>query len=266
MKDVIEPVNNLVNVCYEGTSGQTDIRTMYIDDILHFSLTDVFVVLNKENKSMGERNPTRNIPNLIKTLITALDKDEYTQFPHSKPTPGLETETFVTQPGLNRVMGNDDSAAGRKFQRWLYHDVVPSLTKFGSYPPPLTPQGSALSQMAEIVAQNSRVLADTIIRQDRLEQEVSYVRGDINSAQERIEKLEQQGSDNEFIMTVRQWFDKKEIVLTNKKEFDIVTWCENISLRDNKKKIACPSGERLNARFNLDVITQAKSLVEDSQG
>ena len=87
-------------------------------------------------------------------------------------------------------MGTDDSPAGRKFQRWLYHDVVPSLTKHGVYPPPLTPQGSALSQMAEIIAQNSRALADSIVRQDKLEQEVKSVKGDVSNVQERIEKLE----------------------------------------------------------------------------
>jgi prophage antirepressor-like protein len=258
--------NNLINICYEGTSGETDIRTLYVDNILYFSLTDVFVVLNKENKSMGESNPTRYIPNLIKSQIKDLDKDEYKQLEHPKPTPGFEHEIFVTQPGLNRVMGSDDSPAGRKFQRWLYHDVVPSLTKHGIYPPPLTPQGSALSQMAEIIAQNSRALADSIVRQDKLEQEVKSVKGDVSNVQERVERLENINSDSKFIITVRSWFDQANIALPTSKEFEIVTWCENLSLRHNKPRTACPSGERLNAKFFDEIITEAKSLVERSKG
>ncbi|ABZ74719.1 hypothetical protein Shal_0143 [Shewanella halifaxensis HAW-EB4] len=258
--------NNLVNVCYEGTSGETDIRTLYIDNILHFSLNDVFILLNKENKGMGERNPARYIPNLIKSQIHDLDDDEFKNLPHPKPTPGLEVETFVTQPGLNRVMGSDDSPAGRKFQRWLYHDVVPSLTKHGVYPAPITPQGSALSQMAEIIAQNSRALADTILKQDKLEQEVKAVSGDISEVKERIEKLESSNSQNEYRLTVRQWFDNQVLALSSAKELEIVTWCENLSLRHNKPRLGCPSGERLAARFFEEVIIDAKSLVERARG
>jgi prophage antirepressor-like protein len=258
--------NNLINICYEGTSGETNIRTLYIDDILHFSLTDVFIALNKENKSMGEDNPTRYIPNLIKSQIRDLDKDEYELLPHLDPKPGYEEETFVTQPGLNRVMGSDDSPAGRKFQRWLYHDVVPSLTKHGVYPAPLTPQGSALSQMAEIIAQNSRALADSIVRQDKLEQEVKSVKGDVNDVQQRVAKLESTNTESEFILTVRGWFDKAHTVLPSSKELEIVAWCENLSLRHNKPRSACPSGERLNTKFFQEVIIQAKSLVERAKG
>lgn len=257
---------NLVNICYEGTSGESDIRTLYIEEILYFSLTDVFVVLNKENKSMGESNPTRFIPNLIKSQVNDLDSDEYTQFPHPNPKPGYEFEIFVTQPGLNRVMGNDDSPAGRKFQRWLYHEVVPSLTKHGVYPPPLTPQGSALSQMAEIIAQNSRALADSIVRQDRLEQEVKSVKVDVDDVQSRITKLENSGSESDFVLSVRSWFEKANIALSSSKELEIVTWCENLSLVNNKPRKACPSGERLNAKFFQEVIKEAKSLVERAQG
>lgn len=258
--------NGLINVCYEGSSGETEIRTLYIEDILYFSLTDVLVVLNKENRSMGETNPARYVPNLIKSLLKDLDSDEYKQLPHPNPSPGYEYEIFLTQPGLNRVMGTDSSPAGRKFQRWLYHEVVPSLTKHGVYPPPLTPQGSALAQMAEIIAQNSRALADAIVRQDKLEQEVKSVKGDITDVQDRVKRLESTNTENEFVITVREWFDNSNIALSKSKELDVVNWCENLSLRYNKPRSACPSGERLNAKFFQEVIEEAKSLVERAKG
>lgn len=255
---------NLINICYEGSSGSIDIRTCYIEGILHFSLKDIFIVINKENKELGEKNPTRFIPNLIKNQINDLESDEYRNIPVKDGVFDEEKEVFVTQPGLNRVMGNDKSMAGRKFQRWLYHEVVPSLTKHGIYPPPQTTQGSALSQMAEIIAQNARVLADTIRRQDELEQEVSSVKVEIKDVATRVLKLEGE-SGVEYILTVRQWFDKAEIALSLEKENDIVVWCENLSLRHTKPQQACPSGERLRTKFYQTVIEEAKSLVERSR-
>lgn len=255
---------NLINVCYEGASGSNDIRTCYIEGILHFALKDILITLNKENRGLGDDNPTRHIPTLIKALVVDLDSDEYTNVPVNNGVFEEEREIFVTQPGLNRIMGNDKSKAGRKFQRWLYHEVVPSLTKHGVYPPPQTPQGSALSQMAEIIAQNARALADTIRRQDELEEEFSSVKVEIKDVATRVLKLEGE-SESEYILTVRQWFDKSEVALSLEKENDIVIWCENLSLRHTKPQQTCPSGERLRTKFYQTVIEEAKSLVERSR-
>ncbi|BFI58240.1 hypothetical protein KD4_21850 [Yersinia pseudotuberculosis] len=258
---------NLINVCYEGSSGDgsNNIRTCYIDGILHFSLRDIFIVLSKENRELGVANPTRYIPTLIKNQIKELDQDEYTLLP--VPNEGFvgEKEVFITQPGLNRVMGTDKSKAGRKFQRWIYHEVVPSLTKHGEYPPPMTLQGSALAQMAEIVAQTSRMVADTIIRQEQLAQEVTAVKGEVEGVSNRLSKLENNTLSDEFILSVRDWFDKSELILSTQKELEIVTWCENLSLTNNRPRQPCPSGERLRARFYKEIIEQAKNLVEDAR-
>lgn len=256
---------NLISICYEGSSGVTDIRTCYIDGILHFSLKDIFIVLNKENKDLGDENP-RHIPNLIKSQIKDLDSDEYKNLPVDNKDFDEQKEIFVTQPGLNRIMGNDKSKAGRKFQRWLYHEVVPSLTKYGTYPPPMTPQGSALAQMAEIVAQNSRMVADAIIRQDKLEMEFNLVKGEVSGVSNRLAKLEEKSLSDDFILTVKQWFEQAELVLMSEKEVEIVTWCEHLGLKYNKPRTPCPSGNRLNARFYREIIEEAKSLVERARG
>ncbi|CAI2080654.1 BRO-like protein [Serratia marcescens] len=253
--------NNLVNICYEGASGSSDIRTCYIEGILHFSLKDILIVLNKENRELGDNNPTRHIPTLIKSLIVDLDSDEYTPMPADKAAFDEDRELFVTQPGLNRIMGNDKSKAGRKFQRWLYHEVVPSLTKYGFYPPPQVPRGSALSQTAELMAQNARVLADTIRRQDELEQVVSGVKIEIKDVVTRVQKLEGE-SDSEFISTVRQWFEKNNLELSNENELAIVTWCEKLSIQDAKPQQSCPSGERIRTKFYHVVIEEAKAILE----
>ncbi|ENP8343888.1 BRO-like protein [Vibrio harveyi] len=258
--------SELISVCYEGESGSSDIRTCNFDGILHLSLTDIFVVLTKENRQLNERYPSKHIPNLVKSQQKDLDDDEYINVPALNPSFEGETEVFVTQPGLNRVMSSDKSKAGKKFQRWLYHEVIPSLQKHGVYPAPKTPQGSALAQMAEIVAQNSRLLADTIQEQEKLKLEFSSVKDEVSSVQARVSKLENVDHDSKFILTVRQWFEDVNQLLSSEKEFEIVTWCENLSLRHSKRSIPCPSGERLNVRFHKSIIEEAKSLVERARG
>ncbi|MCC4797219.1 BRO-like protein [Enterovibrio norvegicus] len=258
--------NELMNICYEGDFGASDIRTCNFDKILYISLRDVMITLTKENNALDDRYASKHIPNLIKSQLAVLDDDEYILLPAAIPTFKDEKEVFITQPGLNRVMASDKSKAGKRFQRWLYHEVIPSLIKHGTYPPPITPQGSALSQMAEILAQNSRALANAIVRQDKLEADVADVKSDVNGVELRVSKLEERESKNRFILPVRQLFDEVNQVLSEDKEFEIVTWCENLSLSHGKQRIACPSGERLNAQFHREIIEEAKNLVEMAQG
>lgn len=256
--------NDLIKVCYEGEAGTSDIRTGYYEDILHVSLRDIFVTLTKENRQLDERYPSKYIPNLIKSQLQDLDDDEYILVPAVDKTFGDEKEVFVTQPGLNRVMASDKSKAGKKFQRWLYHEVIPSLQKHGMYPPPAVPQGSALAQMAEIVAQNSRMLADTIIEQEKLKEEVVSVKGQVSQIHERVMKLEYgaNNSGGEHILTVRQWFEKEDLYLSNDNEFDVVNWCENLSFKHSRPRQGCPSGDRMKAKFYAEIIAEAKELVD----
>ena len=260
--------NDLIKVCYEGEAGASDIRTCYYGDILHVSLRDIFVTLTKENRQLDERYPSKYIPNLIKSQIQDLDDDEFILVPVVDESYGDEKEVFITQPGLNRVMASDKSKAGKKFQRWLYHDVIPSLQKHGMYPAPITSQGSALAQMAEIVAQNSRMLADAIIEQEKIKEEVVHVKGQVSQIQERVMNLEN-GSipqNSEHVMTVRQWFDSSDLVLIPEKEFEIVNWCENLSFKHSRPRQACPSGDRMKAKFHSEIITEAKGLVDRARG
>ncbi len=73
---------------------------------------------------------------LLKSQLENLEPDEYISIPVENATFKGETEVFVTQPGLYRVLSSDRSMAGKRFPKWLYHEVIPSLTKHGVYPPP----------------------------------------------------------------------------------------------------------------------------------
>ncbi|MEO9273931.1 Bro-N domain-containing protein [Marinomonas sp. 5E14-1] len=87
---------------------------------LYFSLKSFFSFLDEckyENYNSS----------FIKSVISSLDSDEYTTY---------KDEYFVNQPGIYRLLANNHSPRSKKLIRWLHHEVVPSLTKFGVYPPP----------------------------------------------------------------------------------------------------------------------------------
>jgi len=49
-------------------------------------------------------------------------------------TPGGEQEMLsVTEPGLYRLLSKSRKAIAKRFQRWLFHEVLPSIRKTGSY-------------------------------------------------------------------------------------------------------------------------------------
>lgn len=49
-------------------------------------------------------------------------------------TPGGEQEMLtVKEPGLYRLLSKTRKATGKRFQRWVFHDVLPSIRKTGSY-------------------------------------------------------------------------------------------------------------------------------------
>lgn len=251
--------SQLMSLCYEGDAGLSDIRTCYIHEILYISLRDVLITLTRENRELDERFPSKHIPNLIKTLVTDLDDDEFIRIPVTIEYASFdgEDEVFITQPGLNRIMGSDKSKAGKKFQRWLYHEVVPSLQKFGVYPPPLSSRVSPRAQLAEVVAQNARALADTILEQEKIKEEVLIVKNDVSEVKNRIQELEMANLDSQYIITVSKWCKENNLELSDDMELLIVNWCEHISLTDGIRKIKCPSGERMNTKFYTNVIEEA---------
>lgn len=49
-------------------------------------------------------------------------------------TPGGEQEMLiVTEPGLYRLLFKSRKLIAKRFQRWIFHEVVPSIRKTGSY-------------------------------------------------------------------------------------------------------------------------------------
>lgn len=92
--------SNLTRICYQGETGESDLRTL--------------------------------MPGIIRALLQAPDSDEYITTDAENSVFEGQKEIFVTWPGLYRVMSGDQSTAGKRFQKWLFHEVILSLTKHGS--------------------------------------------------------------------------------------------------------------------------------------
>lgn len=257
--------SELVNICYEGASGTSDIRTLIHDELLHISLKDILTTLNKENRELNEEYLPKLMAGLLRSQLESLDVDEYISVPTLNPKFLDETEVFVTQPGLYRVLSSDRSQAGKRFQKWLYHDVIPSLTKHGVYPPPPEAKGSLLTKMAEVVAQNSRIIADALARQDELEQDVQKVKSTLGNVVDKINSIEKKFPEDQFIVTVRNRCNSLDIPLDSETENYLVAWCDNLSLNQNKRIKRCASGVRLNSRYHLTIIDAAINLVLKSE-
>lgn len=252
--------SELINISYKGDSGESKIRTVQVGEIIHVSLSDVVKTLSKENQELGEDNRQAAIPSIIRTVASTLDKDEYIERPVHEPRFSGESELFVTHPGLYRIISVDKSKASRKFQKWLFHEVVPAIVKFGTYPAPEN-KGSSLSQMAEILAQNSRLLADTITRQDKLEEDVNTKFGLLD---DRVKQIENHGEDTSLYFTVGERLAELDINLTSEEHTEVVAWCEKLNMNSEYKRISCPSNDRLKAKFAVSIINQAISNFNDS--
>ncbi|QUE95336.1 Bro-N domain-containing protein [Klebsiella pasteurii] len=254
--------NNLMNICYKGETGESDIRTTIISDILYISLKDILITLNKENREINSRYATKSMLGLIKAQLEALDVDEYKALDVNNGVFEGEKEIFVTQPGLYRVMSSDRSAAGKRFQKWLFHEVIPSLTRHGVYPAPPEAKGSAFAQMAEILAQNSRMLADTIVKHEKLAEDVLQVKGKVANVETRLTNLESnnQRNTNEF-QTLEERLVFLDIKMNDNDLIEALAWCENISCSKARKVVR--GDKRETTRFDVQTIDEAITIMKN---
>lgn len=153
---------------YVAEHGSSKIRSFYIDENLYISLEDVVLTLARGNSSLNDSQKV-GLGTLVKSQQQVLDKDECRQFP-TGPERNARTETFITEPGLYRIISSDSTPASKKFQRWMFHEVLPSIRKHGTYPPPLQ-NNSDIMSLAQALAQNTSLLVREIAERERLETE-----------------------------------------------------------------------------------------------
>lgn len=71
-----------------------------------------------------------------RNVRSRLDDEDVRQM-DTPTTSGMQSITFVTEPGLYTVILRSDSPKAKPMQRWVASDVIPTIRKYGGY---LTPQ------------------------------------------------------------------------------------------------------------------------------
>lgn len=95
------------------------VRTVSSNGIIWFAAVDV-------TNALGIKNPS--------DAIKPLDEDERARF-----NLGRQGSTnFISEPGLYKLIGASRKPAAKRFNRWVTHEVLPSIRKHGAYITPET--------------------------------------------------------------------------------------------------------------------------------
>ncbi|MCS8603743.1 phage antirepressor [Lactiplantibacillus pentosus] len=104
-------MNQITPFNFEGHQ----VRTIERENIIWFAMPDI-------SKSLGLSNSS--------VAIKSLDNDEVTKFNLG----GLSGNTnFISEPGLYKLIGASRKPEAKRFNRWVTHDVLPSIRKNGVY-------------------------------------------------------------------------------------------------------------------------------------
>lgn len=67
--------------------------------------------------------------------ISQLDSDEKNTVVISDGIPGNPNKTIISEPGLYKLIMHSRKPEAREFQRWVTHEVLPTIRKTGGYIP-----------------------------------------------------------------------------------------------------------------------------------
>lgn len=253
---------NLLTIKYPTPEGQVPIRTIQEGDKVLLSLEDVVRALATENTKATSKVGRYGLGGLVTAAIQVLDPDEKTHVPAPKKDGESDRyEVFVTEAGLYRVVTRDTSPAAKKFQRWVFHEVLPSIREHGVYPPPHLEPASELTVLANQLIQNTLILISEIKERERLEKETK----------ERFSKNEDAISDlskklalsvlgtkpTEDYVSIKERCEQRQIIDSEKCHL-VWAWAAKLCIEKNRTSI--PHGGNNNTelhQFPRDIVDQA---------
>ncbi|OBT26260.1 antirepressor [Vibrio tasmaniensis] len=249
---------------YPSESGELEINTMQKEGHTLFLLADVVRVISKESRHIDGTNSSDQ-SSLLKESISALDHDE--NHIESYIENGQEkTGHFVTEPGIYRVVSRAKSSGAKKFQRWVYHDVMPSIRKYGIYPAPEVSDDDLIQQLADQQAKQSQLLSQFIRSSkqrfdnidNRVDSNTVVIEKHNKSISTLSEKLVQIETKN---LPKLEYFDVADVlqsvgVCTSQLTY-VIALCEKIVSENGYNFIPSHSGTREEQRFSKNVIELA---------
>ncbi|MFJ5396523.1 Bro-N domain-containing protein [Pectobacterium parvum] len=240
---------------YESTAGKSEIRTINRGDEILFSLSDVVRTIAAENRAINPSSQTRAFNGLLTAHAQALEADElYSIIDNSI------NESYVTQAGLFRVILRDSSPACRKFQKWVLNEVLPSIQKYGSYPPPEKNNDSEIKQLVKL-------LLCEIEAREKSEREIKekFVEHD-NKLKLLSDELENVTStiESEKFHSVYEWNEISSLNLSESELQLFFGWCVNICATESLPSKKLAEDKKFDRAFSKYVLNNAmeKSLAK----
>ena len=202
-------------------SGRS-IRSIYQNGEILFCLSDVVHALAEQNTALAADGRKHGLGGLTKALLDSLDTDEKYTIPELEIS-DPQASQFVSQPGLFRIILRDNSPACKKFQRWVFHEVLPSLQKFGVYPPPLDNESSDVKKAVIL-------LLKEIEERERLERETQerfqVTERRLNELSARIASVNTDELKTGAYHTVAKYFSQKSFHPSETQQ--VRGWCIKI--------------------------------------
>ncbi|MBR4383774.1 MAG: hypothetical protein IKP64_09480 [Selenomonadaceae bacterium] len=121
-----------------------EVRVVMIDGKPHFVAADVCRILELGN---------------ITEALRRLDEDELTSVKLNSGGQMREMK-LVNEPGLYRLIFASRKPEAKKFQRWVYHEVLPSIRKTGSYS--TAPANNGIDLFAQAISELAAVEREKI--------------------------------------------------------------------------------------------------------
>lgn len=232
------------------------IRTLHNGSEVMFCLSDIVKFLADQNTQLANAGKKGGLAGLTKGIIEALDPDERHFIEGEK---SQQDAQYVTQPGLFRIILRDSSPACKKFQRWVFHEVLPSIQKHGTYPPPISSESSDVRKAVML-------LLDEIDERERLERETKKR---FEENERRLDELSKKISTpafpyvNHTYRTIIDFCQSNNINASNM--HTIFGWCIKICAESGYKSLRAHEEAEKTIKFPEHVISEAWTEVKEQK-
>lgn len=152
------------------------VRTVDINGDVYFVAVDVCKALEIQN---------------VTQAVGRLDNDEKAMF--NIGLSGGETNC-VNEAGLYRLIFASRKADAKKFQRWVYHEVLPAIRKFGVY---------ATADFAKAAIQNPKWAIDILQELQKEQEKVALLTEENSVLNQQVAELQPKASYYDVILNCK---------------------------------------------------------------
>lgn len=239
---------NQILLAYPDSNDE--IRSTVVEGTIYFSLFDVVKLLAAQNVKLSKEKKPDTF-GLVHSLVDdVLDKDESRQ---------INNDVFITEPGLFRIILRDSSAACKKFQRWVLHEVLPTIQKYGTYPAP------SLDTQDSDIKRTVKLLLSEIEAREKLEKETrdrfNIHEKALNDLGNRLDKISESKVTTDDFLSVEDYCKTNNLNYSESQKQLLQGWCIKICAEENEPTKSKRVEGIKTPLFSLYVLDSAKAEI-----